>query len=108
MNHIYYYLNPKNATKLNWIKQSKLLPSWYTKLFIGNFTDLLLWLNKNTMYVWYHEYNNRINHIFSRKTVRVFSPNLLPIYFWKEIPTYIKQHPLLKDRLLNHDLHPLW
>jgi hypothetical protein len=27
MNHIYYYLNPKNATKLNWIKQSKLLPS---------------------------------------------------------------------------------
>jgi hypothetical protein len=31
MNHTYYYLEPENASNLNWIKQSKTFSPLYTK-----------------------------------------------------------------------------
>jgi hypothetical protein len=69
----------------------------------------LIWrFDKMGMYLGYYEYNNKINRIFSRKTVRVFSPDILPMYFWKKIPEYIELHPLIKGKIVNYDLHPLW
>jgi hypothetical protein len=108
MQHIYYYLNPENWNKLEWLNSSPTLELNCINQEILNYQSLILWCKNHNINFFFYEFMNSLNNIFGRKTVRVFSPDLLPIYFWKRIPDFIlKNERIEKLTYINTDLHPL-
>ena len=108
MQHIYYYLDPKNWSKLEWLINSHLLKIKDIKQEISDYDSLIIWCKENNINFFFYEFKNELNDIFKRKTVRVFSPELLPIYFWKKIPGFILDNKRIKElTFINRDLHPL-
>ncbi len=108
LDHIYYYLDPQNSSKLNRIKNASLYQEENNVWWVKNFKELISWFKKNNFYVWYYEFLNELNDVFGRRTVRVFAPSLIPIYFGPQLLPYILNHPKLKEKEINLDLHPLW
>jgi len=76
-------------------------------IYLKDYQCILDWFKANNIDLWYFEYKNLVNSVFHRKTVRVFSSWLLPIYFWSVIPNNILQHQRLAGKTINYDLHPL-
>ena len=108
MSHILYYLDPNNADKLLWIKKSQAYDKTKDyRISLKDYQSILDWFKANNIDLWYFEYKNLVNSVFHRKTVRVFSSWLLPIYFWSVIPNNILQHQRLAGKTINYDLHPL-
>ncbi|MFA5748146.1 MAG: hypothetical protein WC872_03485 [Candidatus Absconditabacterales bacterium] len=59
-----------------------------------------------------YTYQNNINTIFNRKTIRIISKDMVPIWFGKGIPKEILQSKRMKQRKkegngINFDIHPL-
>lgn len=108
MQHIYYYLNPENWSKLDWLFHAPILKVDNMEQEISNYNLLLSWCKNNNINFFFYEFENCLNQNFGRKTVRVFSPDLLPVYFWKEIPGFILRNQRIeKLNFINRDLHPL-
>ena len=108
MQHIYYYLNPKHWNNLEWLNNSHILKIKNLQSNISNYDSLISRCQHNNINLFFYEFKNELNNIFKRKTVRVFSPELLPIYFWKKIPNFILNNKRIKSLdIINTDLHPL-
>ena len=108
MSYILYYLDPNNADKLLWIKKSQAYDKTKDyRIYLKDYQSILDWFKANNIDLWYFEYKNLVNSVFHRKTVRVFSSWLFPIYFWSVIPNNILQHQRLAGKTINYDLHPL-
>lgn len=108
MKHIFYYLDPDNSNKLDWIRHAPLYNAVEdNNKYLKNYEEILQWFQSKKLDLGYFEYKTKINQIFNRNTVRVYSSHLLPIYFWNIIPSYILQHPRLTGKIINLDIHPL-
>lgn len=108
MQHIYYYLNPKNWNKLERLYSSPILKPNFINQKISDYQSLISWCKNHNINFFFYEFKNYLNNIFKRKTVRVFSPELLPIYFWKGIPNFILKNQRIENlSFINKELHPL-
>lgn len=107
MGHIAYYLNPQNQRKLDWIFQSESLLLSDLSFQIKNFDELLMRFEGQGIDIYFYRYENALNMLFERYTVRVYSEIFLPMYFGNTIPHYVQNHQRLQGRVLNQDKHPL-
>lgn len=116
--HIDYYLKKENSNKLNRLKE---LPTTeYKKIRIKflnktNVENIIQYYKSLNIKFFVHKYKNDVNKAFWRKTIRVLSDQLLPIYFWETIPPQILNSKRLRYfqkkfnvKNINTDLHPMW
>lgn len=116
--HINYYMEKWNASKLDRLKglnpiKYRNCDLWFLKE--ANTKNIIEYYKTLNIWFYTYKYKNDINSAFWRYTVRVLSDQLLPIYFWKEIPLQILDSPRLKYfqnkfnvKNVNIDLHPMW
>lgn len=81
MGHIAYYLNPQNQRKLDWIFQSESLLLSDLSFQIKSFDELLMRFEGQGIDIYFYRYENALNMLFERYTVRVYSEIFLPMYF---------------------------
>ncbi len=115
--HIYNYAKYDNKKNLNFLLSTKKTNfTEVKKLFchFKNYKDIVKYYEKIKISFFQYKYNNYLNETFNRVTIRILS-DLLPIYFWKDIPQVILKSSRLKfwKKLLNvekinQDLHPFW
>lgn len=116
--HINFYLQKWNAGKLERLKNLPAIKYDDSNLkFLDKvgIKDIIEYYKTLNIWFYTYKYKNDINSAFWRYTVRVLSDQLLPIYFWKEIPLQILDSPRLKYfqnkfnvKKINIDLHPMW
>lgn len=114
--HIRYYLQEKNRNKIQWLFQLKPLhkkeiESLYKKSM--SLKKIIAYYKQKWITFFSYTYQNNINTIFNRKTIRIISKDMVPIWFWKWIPKEILQSKRMKQRKkewnwINFDIHPLW
>ena len=108
MSHTYYYLNPENWNKLDRLEKAPLLNIDNIKQEIYNQESLISWCRNHNINFFFYEFKNELNKIFKRRTVRVLSPELLPIYFWEKMPSFVTKNKRIKIlTVINTDIHPL-
>lgn len=118
MKHIWHYIDPLNFKNIKRIIDLKDTDRNYIDdLFINKYAykDMLKYYENIWILFYIYKYENILNKIFKRYTVRIISNELLPIYFWLKIPNQIRNSKRLcfwKKRLwvkkINLDLHPMW
>lgn len=108
MKHIFYYLSLENSSKLDWIRNAPLYDEAQDVVeYLSEYEEIIKWFQGADLDLGYFEYKTELNKVFNRNTVRVYSSSLLPIYFWEIIPDYILNHPRMKWKKINRDIHPL-
>jgi len=82
--------------------------------YLTSLESVLDYYFKKGIHVYSYEYENPLNAIYDRKTVRLLSDWLLPIWYGSEIPDFIRTNERLKSfqkeywvDTINEIIHPL-
>ncbi len=101
MSHISHYLDSNNYHKIKRLIDLNYSGIKYIESFFVwgySFKKLVSYYHNIGIILFFYRYCNNINLIYKRFTVRVLSDNLLPIYFWEQIPLQIYESERLNYR----------